>query len=442
MAKKILIAGAGHGGLAVAARLAKTGMDVTVLEKNSMDALGYDWTDIFAPSSLAAADIPMPPKEQYTYKENMTFYSPDMQTPLRQNVAPDQLEIKMERRDLYALLIQNAEQYSVTITYDCTVTGPILVGNRVVGLQTDAGDLYADLVIDAAGLHSPVRENLPAMCLVENTVGPFERFFVYRGFYNRIAPIPQDNYQVFLLPQGKCGIGWVASEEAYTDLLIGRFSPIDEAELQDSSAYMRSVVPTLGDELLRGGSFVEIPVRYPLSVMVCDGYAAIGDSAFMTVPIIGSGIANSMKAARILANTILRDQQGAFSATSLWPYQVAYYKQLGNSFAALACVKNLLAKLEAQDLDYIFKMGILTADDLTIGADSTSISSIIKMKPRDLLDKGNGLVHNPALLKKLLPTFVQFGKVTALTAAMPRQYSYQTVSRWAKQYRDACRIQG
>ena len=38
--------------------------------------------------------------------------------------------------------------------------------------------------------------------------------------------------------------------------------------------------------------------------MVADGYAAIGDSAFMTVPVIGSGIANALKAAKILADAI------------------------------------------------------------------------------------------------------------------------------------------
>ena len=42
MKGKILVAGAGHGGLSCAANLAKSGFDVTVLEKQKRENLGYD----------------------------------------------------------------------------------------------------------------------------------------------------------------------------------------------------------------------------------------------------------------------------------------------------------------------------------------------------------------------------------------------------------------
>ena len=77
MGKTIIIAGAGHGGLAAGALLAEKGFDVTVYEKKKETELGYDWTDIFAPGALAIAGIPMPEKDKFSYKENMTFYSPD-----------------------------------------------------------------------------------------------------------------------------------------------------------------------------------------------------------------------------------------------------------------------------------------------------------------------------------------------------------------------------
>jgi len=44
---KILVAGAGHGGLAAAGLLAKQGAEVTVFERGAEEGLGYDWTDIF-----------------------------------------------------------------------------------------------------------------------------------------------------------------------------------------------------------------------------------------------------------------------------------------------------------------------------------------------------------------------------------------------------------
>ena len=42
MKKTIIVAGGGHGGIAVAALLAKRGYDVTVYEKNSRENMGYD----------------------------------------------------------------------------------------------------------------------------------------------------------------------------------------------------------------------------------------------------------------------------------------------------------------------------------------------------------------------------------------------------------------
>ena len=42
--------------------------------------------------------------------------------------------------------------------------------------------------------------------------------------------------------------------------------------------------------MLHGGQFRVIPVRRPLTLLVGDGYAAVGDSAFMTTPMNGMGI--------------------------------------------------------------------------------------------------------------------------------------------------------
>ena len=104
MGKKIIVAGLGHGGIAAAALIAKAGFDVTVYEQKSEGTLGYDWTDIFAPNALSIAGMDMPPADKFEYKEDMTFFNPSMTTALRQNVPKDQLQIKMERRDIRALL--------------------------------------------------------------------------------------------------------------------------------------------------------------------------------------------------------------------------------------------------------------------------------------------------------------------------------------------------
>lgn len=438
MSKKIIVAGAGHGGIATAAQLAQSGLDVTVYERGSQGQLGYDWTDIFAPGALAVAGMDMPPEDKFEYKENMTFYSPNMKVGLRQNVSKDQLEIKMERRDIYEHFINHAVDCGVKFVYDCNIEEPILFGNRVVGIKTSLGDFYGDLIIDAAGIDSPIRTKLPAVCGIEKNVGEFSQFHVFRAFYDRaVEGEVEDKYKVCLLPGGELGVGWIAAEDEYADLLIGRFNPLTQEMIDSASSLFRSENPVLGTQLKRGGQVVKIPVRQPLSVMVADGYAAIGDSAFMTVPIIGSGIANSLRASKILADTIIADKHGAYCADTLWPYQRRFFKQLGAGLAVLACVKLVLVDLKPEELDYMFASGILTAQDLTIGADSTSLTSMISLSPTQLLEKVQGVCKDAELLRKILLAGKRIAKVTANTTVIPLNWNRQQVFRWAKQYR-AC----
>ncbi len=437
MSKKILVAGGGHGGIAAAALLSMVGYDVTVFERAEEGKLGYDWTDIFSPRAWAAAGIGMPPQETFEIKEDMTFYSPNLRIPIRQNIPEDELEIKMERTDIYDHLIEHANKHKVKFEYACEVKGPIMAGNRVVGLKTAKGNFYGDLIIDAAGVNSPVRAKLPAACQIESMPAKFEVLYAYRAFYDKPQGVKEDaKYKVFLLPRGEKGVAWVATEgDDYSDLLIGKFEPFGEDEVESLADYLREVNPWLGKNLLRGGQFVQIPIRQPLAVMVCDGYAAIGDSAFMTIPIIGSGIANTFKAAGFLTQTILEDSAEAFSADSLWPYQARYFKEIGAGLAQIACLKNMLFNVTPQELDYCFEEGILTARDLALGSDSINLSALFRMSPTKAKHRLKALKNNPPLFKKVLGLAANMAKVTLITAQMPKRRESFKVAKWSNKYR-------
>ena len=438
MGNTIIIAGGGHGGIALGYQLAKRGYAVTVYERRSRAQMGYDWTDIFDKKGLFAAEMELPAPEKFCLKQDMTFIGPGETIKLQQHTDPDKLEIQMERTAIYDHLIGYAQEAGVRFVFDCEIEAPILLGSRVVGIQTSAGAVYGDLIVDACGIRSPLRTQLPAYLGIQNEVQPFEQFYVYRAFFNKACETKEDKFKVQLLREGKLGICWVAAEETHTDVLIGRFEPFDLAEVDRTLASLRKDNPAIGETLVRGGQFVHIPVRQPLGVLVADGYAAIGDAAFMTVPIIGSGIANSLKASHLLCEAIEADRDGAYSAYTLWKYQTDFYKELGAGLAPLACVKLLLTRLEPSDLDYIFETGILNADDMTIDADSTSLGAILGgMKVEDLKVKAGGLVKNPVVLKKVLRMGKELGVATAVTAAMPKTYEPDKVLRWVKNY-NAC----
>lgn len=434
MGKKIIVAGLGHGGIAAAALIAKQGYDVTVYEKKSEGTLGYDWTDIFAPQALEIAGMKMPPEDKYEYKEDMTFFNPSLTRKLKQHVPQDKLEIKMERSDIYEHLINHALECGVKIVYDCEVKGPIVLGNRVVGIETEKGSIYGDLVIDACGLNSPVRRNLPSYFGIDKDVSDNEKIRIYRAFFNVASEEePEAKFKVMLFPGGIKGVSWIASGDDHTDLLIGRFEEFDMDEVERFSDFLRETNPRLGKEKIRGGQFVEIPVRQPPAIMIADGYAAIGDSAFMTVPLIGSGIANSLKAAKVLSDTVAADKEGIFSAETLWKYQAGYYKVLGAGLAPLACMKLMLLTLDPEEIDYVFENEIINEDLITIGADFTGLGSV-KVDPKDLINKAKQVCTDTELLKKIVNCGVRIGKVTAACTMMPKKWNESRVKAWAKVY--------
>ncbi|MCR5522785.1 MAG: hypothetical protein K6F64_03995 [Clostridia bacterium] len=439
MEKKIIVAGLGHGGIAAAAQLSKAGFDVTVYEMKSEGTLGYDWTDIFAPDALAYAGIPMPSPDKFEYKENMTFFGPSEHIGYCQHVPQDKLEIKLERRDIYEHLINHAVSCGVKIVYDCKVLSPLVIGSRVIGIKTEKGDFYADLVIDACGMNSPVRSNLPSAFGIEKGPLRHEKITIFRAFYNKASDAEVEaKFKVCLLKDGITGVSWVASEDDYTDLLIGRFADFDIDEVNRFADILRKTNPRLGTEIVRGGQFVEIPTRQPLSQMVCDGYAAIGDSAFMTVPVIGSGIANSLKASRILTETVLADTACLFNIETLWSYQYNYFKMLGSGLAPLAAAKLLLLDLTADEVDYIFDSGMINEDNITIGSDFTGLTKI-NTNLTDIITKGMRVCKYPPLLRKLPSSGLRISKAIGACAVIPKRYSPDALKNWKKMYEAAFR---
>jgi hypothetical protein len=57
-----------------------------------------------------------------------------------------------------------------------------MLGNRVAGIKTSAGDIYGDLIIDACGMNSPVRSNLPEYLGIEKSAGRNDKISILYRF--------------------------------------------------------------------------------------------------------------------------------------------------------------------------------------------------------------------------------------------------------------------
>jgi len=431
---KILVAGAGHGGLAAAGILAKQGHDVTVFERCPEENLGYDWTDIFNMRCFGEAGIPMPRPDTYRCAPDFAIHNPAWSASVTA-VIPEQLsEMCMERRDLLRHLIGFARESGAALEFEVPVERPLAGGSRVTGLaikdKTGPRELAADLVIDAAGMDSPVRRGLPARW---GFTGDFRRdqyFTAHRAFYRRAdaAPVLESTFNVYFYPMGRMAMAWAAREEGYVDMLCGTFEDITREYAEEVRQFLLPRHPEFGDDILRGGQVVKIPVRRPVSRMVADGYAAVGDSAGMTVPIIGSGITNAIRAGKMLSDVVLAAKD--CSAASLWPYQVEYMQKIGAVHACLDPLKTMMLTMGAKTVDFMLERRILDDADISRARTGQEVAFAL---PQLALRALRGAGHMPTMLK-MAGRLSASQKLKRHALRIPEAYDEGAVRVWAKTY--------
>ena len=433
---EIIIAGAGHGGLVAAERLAAAGHSVTVFEKNTKENCGLSQTDFFDASAMEIAGIEVPEK-WHAPNNQLTFVpleddAPSLTLPRSKNGAT----LAVDRRELFHFLAGRAEAAGVKFCCGVGIQSPIVLGSRVAGIKTDEGDYYGDLIIDACGVHSPLRSALPDFMHIEKSPAQYDCLHTFRACYakNPSAPDPEDYYKLFLDSDGTVGFSWVITNADCVDVLIVRFPPITVADVEAELAKLRGWNPHIGTTLVSGGSFTDIPVRQPLAVLVADGYAAVGDSAFMTYAVKGSGIAFAVRAGVMLANAVAADSDCLFTADTLWEYQKAFFKEIGFDACRVAILKNLLPYLTAKELSDLFKKGFITSEELekisSDGRDSLINSGFISL----LREKIKLLGGAPEFTSKIVNIIVWLGKFAVTEPMFPNKYDREDVARWAARY--------
>ena len=430
----ILIAGAGHGGLAVAGLLAQKGHAVTVFERCPELGLGYDWTDIFNMRCFGEAGIPLPPEGTYHPVPDFTFHNPAHTASVTAVIPAHLTEMGMERRDILRHLIAFARESGVAFEFGATVEKPLIEGDRVIGLavkdKMGRREISADLVIDAAGMDSPVRRRLPEAWGLTGEYRRDQYFTVFRAFYNRTdaPPLGADPFNVYFYPMGRRAVTWIAREEGHVDMMCGCFEDTTREYAEEVRRFLLPRHPEMGDEIVRGGQVVKIPVRRPVSRMAANGYAAIGDSAGMTVPIIGSGITNCIRAAKMLADTILAAKD--CSAASLWPYQVKYMREIGAAHACLDPLKAMMLSMGPETIDFLLEKRVLDADDMA----KARTGREIVFTPAQLALRGlRGAGHMPAMLK-MAGRLAASKKLKRHALNIPETYDEAAVRAWARVY--------
>ena len=225
------------------------------------------------------------------------------------------------------------------------------------------------------------------------------------------------------------GIDWTITDEKFVDVLIGKFGSagtLTQKDVDETLEKFRRDYPFISDELVRGGQFADIPLTKMLPMLICDGYAAVGDSAGMTIPLNGSGIVLSMKAGRLLADTVMK-AKGSYTKKELWPYQYEYFQTLGKDLILISILRSFFTYVDASQVDILAEREILTAENM-------NIYNGFPMTP----ELAGRIISTVPYLLNLIPplfgTFKGYPLLPLVSRIMPKEYDEESVKAWVKLY--------
>jgi len=226
-----------------------------------------------------------------------------------------------------------------------------------VRLRDDGGaesDVTARVVIDASGYRAVLtRGGGPSH------PDPISREDVATG-YREIVPLTEplerpDDATIVLAPEGaRGGYGWIFPM-GYRLANVGIGAPLAAARAPIRDTYRLFVDSQdklhAADPVEAGGGL--LPFRRPLGTFVGDGFMSVGDAACHANPLHGGGITPAVIAAGMASDVAARALgDGDVSTAALWPYNVAFMREVGCSHAGQDFVRRFLDSLT--DADFMF----------------------------------------------------------------------------------------
>ena len=423
---RIVIIGAGHGGLQAAKVLAEGGNEVTVYERNDIDNLSRDRWDTIESSVFEDLGIPLP---EGTFKDNAcAFTAPFSDKPLVIDLEPMKRDWTVDRRVLAPQLVKAAQEKGAEFIFNTEVERLVFDNTGVRGIVVGGKEITADLVIDASGVYSPFRESLPARFGITPRPDDKDVFFTWDAFFEHKEGVELPENYGFLMHlkyMGEKCIAWCVPEfEDKFAAFIGKAGGLTEEEFDRLYAQLRSDYPWLGDKMLRGGDFCRIPIRYPVSKMFADGYVCVGDSAFMTIPLVGCGVANSLRAGQMLGEAIVK--HGSVDNEALWEYQYNYYKKIGAACCLIDCVKRFLLDCDNDQIRFLFESDIITNEEL-----KSILDGKISLVPaKELVMKLKKAYSIRPFFGALLSAAVKGLGAMKIALSIPKEYNVLKIAQW------------
>ncbi len=424
---KIIIAGAGFGGLQAAKTLAAKGHEVTIYEKMSEDEIGRNWFDDVDYKVVSDLGIKLPEGSYRT--EDITMVPPFTEDNITVSVPKEQRNWRVNRRLLQTQMIKDALAKGAKIIYDTPCRKLIIKGDKIGGIVAgkEKEKIYCDLVIDSTGIGSPLKRSLPDEFDIVKEPAESEYYSAFRGIFDTYPdqPLPKQKKKIFVKFMGQNGLSRVICEpDGRIDVFISKLGRMSRFEYETLFRQLRIENQFIGYEDLEKCLFAKLPARFPLTKMVADGYAAVGDSAFMATSMLGCGIADSIRGGQILADTIV--EADTYTAKALWKYQVTYFKQVAADRFYYDGLRRALFNSKSDEVRFLLEGGFLTEAELKDIVLGKGIYSSVGF----ILSKFSVGRRKFKYFVEVIKALSKAKKAVALANQIPSRYDNGRVNSW------------
>ena len=420
----VVVAGAGVAGAYAAFRLASAGLRVLVVDIKEFERVGDkpcgDAIGGHHLSFLGLSDLPRDMVEGYA--KGIDIYSPSGRVRFR--VLGEGLEV--DRIGLARYLLKRAIDRGAEFRGSTAALEPIVSGGYVRGLRLYSGgrtyEVASSVVVDATGNARAVVRRLPKDWPVSEEAGPRDFNIAYREVRVLKDEVEEPNMlRIYVSKTVAPGGYWwffpYSEKRSYVNVGLG---------VQGGRGYPhpRDLLYryVLSQRIFEGSTLVEaggapVPTRGPLSSLVWNGIAVVGDAAYTVNPVHGGGKGSSMVSSLCVANAIVEAlDRGDVSAEGLWGANICYMNNYGTKQAVLDVFRRFLQELGDEDLEFGMSAGIIKEEDLNALSLRGELELSVAEKAVRLL---SGL-RRPSLLIKLRRVVEYMGKMREMYENYPR----------------------
>ncbi len=443
MGYDVLIIGAGTAGATAAWKCAENGLDVVVIDHRKRSNVGASWvngveTRLF--SDLAFGD----PTHPVVFHKTPAFH---MVSPGGFRVtATDAPVLEINMGALNSALLERAESAGVSFRFGTKCIDPIFESGRVAGTRTKVSGgaeerCEAAVTVDASGIAGVLRSRLPRSMWRSETLLETD-ICVAAQQVREISDEPAAHRFISANNiKGGETLTWSSVRGGYSILNVNVDPEHGQVAIL-TGAMRASQGPQVGVELMQkaiattgctekksfGGGGL-IPVRRAFDQLVGDGYALLGDAASQVFPAHGSGVAAGMRAAEILARTLVRAlASGAADTAALWPYAAEYQRERGALCASHEWVRRLTETMTPAQVDTMFRTGLLNGK-----ATARTLACLpLRFSPSQFSAAARAAITAPGTTKAILTCVYRAARTQLHYQRYPEVYDERLFRTWCE----------